>query len=131
EPVTRVRLMTWADVIKWSIIGLVPVIFGGGLVKTYLELKYGKPAVRAVSKKDEALADATKSASSIELAKLWMESNQKLVESNGRLERSNDKLQKSNDRLQREVDQIRGAMHTETGQARREMNDMRDEMQQL
>jgi predicted RNase H-like nuclease (RuvC/YqgF family) len=123
--------MTWSDVIKWAVYILIPVIFSGGVIKTFLELRANKRAVEALSTKDEAVADATKSASSIELAKLWMESNQKLVESNGRLERSNEKLQKSNDRLQREVDQIRGAMHSEVGQARREMNDIRDVMRSL
>jgi FtsZ-binding cell division protein ZapB len=106
---------SWPTVIEWGIYVVIPAFLTGGVATAIIQGRFGKPLQRALTKKEEALASSATTDTSIELVKLWMESNRQLVESNARLEKSNEQIRKSNDRLQRDINETRQAMRSLVG----------------
>lgn len=86
----------------------------GGVCVAIIQGLFYKPKERALTEKEKALAEKeralarhTEADTSIELVRLWMISNEKLLESNHRLEKSNERIQNMNGRLQKEMNETR------------------------
>lgn len=88
--------MSWSLNVYEAGLLLASSFLGGGVSVAIVQGFFNKP-------KERALTRSVETDTSIDLVRLWMDTNDKLLESNKRLERSNERIQKSNERLQREV----------------------------